>query len=404
MDDERRALDNAGTGTPEAMKLFMALGAALRFERAPDAEIEAIWTNALAIAEHLDDSDNQLRALCGLWILRVGAAKFREALMLAKKFKEVAATSIDRKDTAVSDRMIGFALHFLGEQAEARWHLERMIRQYGESVYATHIIRFGYDQRTTAQNTLAEILWLQGFPDQAKRMATESIDYIESVNHELSLCNALHGACPVMLFTGDLAAAERYLAMLLDHATKLDLPLWRAAAHCFEGVLRIKQDNLVRGVNRLRAGLDQLLETRFVVRYLSFIAEFAEGLARIGEIENGRVAVDDGLDRCERNEELWYLLELLRVKGEILLRDGTPQAAQTAEAALLQSLERARKQNVLSWELRAATSLARLWRSTGRLDDGRELLASVYGRFTEGFATPDLRAAKHILDDAAEHA
>src|SRR5262249_34319745 len=144
----RRALDNAGTGTPEAMKLFMALGAALRFERAPDAEIEAVWTNALAIAEHLDDSDNQLRALCRLWILRVGAAKFREALMLAKKFKEVAATSIDRKDTAVSDRMIGFALHFLGEQAEARWHLERMIRQYGESVYATHIIRFGYDQRT----------------------------------------------------------------------------------------------------------------------------------------------------------------------------------------------------------------------------------------------------------------
>src|SRR5262245_32713609 len=186
-------------------------------------------------------------------------------------------------------------------------------------------------------------------------------------------------------------------------ATKLDLPLWRAAAHCFEGVLRIKQDNLVRGVNTLRAGLDQLLETRFVVRYLSFIAEFAEGLARIGEVENGRVAVDDGLDRCERNEELWYLPELLRVKGEILLRDGTPQAAQTAEAIFLQSLERARKQNVLSWELRTATSLARLWRSTGRLDDGRELLASVYGRFTEGFATPDLRAAKRILHEGAEH-
>ena len=400
----QRALDNTGIGTPEAMKLFMALGAARRFDKAADTEIESVWTNALAIAEHLDDSDSQLRALCGLWILRVGAAKFRQALTIAKKFKEVAATSIDPKDTAVGDRMIGFALHFLGEQAEARHHLEAMIRRYGESVYAAHIIRFGYDQRTTAQNTLAEILWLQGFPDQAKRMAAENIAYIESLNHELSLCNALHGACPVVLFTGDLAAAERYVAMLLDHATKLDLPLWHAAARCFEGVLRIKQGSLVRGVNTLRAGLDQLLETRFVVRYLSFIAELAEGLARIGEIENARVSVNNGLDRCERNEEFWYLPELLRVKGEILLRDGTPQAVQTAEAAFLQSLERARKQSVLSWELRAATSLARLWRSTGRLDDGRELLASVYGRFTEGFATPDLRAAKHILDDAAEHA
>src|SRR5262249_48366751 len=241
------------------------------------------------------------------------------------------------------DRMIGFSLHFLGEQADARQHLEAMIRHYGTSAHPTHIIRFGYDQRSTAHNTLAEVLWLQGLPDQATRIVADNVDYIQSFNHELSLCNTLHGACPIPLFTGDLTTAARYVTMLLEHAARLGLPLWQAAAHCFEGVLRIKQGHLVGGVGALQAGVDQLLETRFVVRYLSFVAELADALGRIGKVEAGRAAIDDGLHRCERNEELWYLAELLRVKGEILLREGTPGAAQAAETVFLQSLDYGRR-------------------------------------------------------------
>ena len=398
----QRALDHTNPGSPETMKLFIALGAALRFDQAPDPEVDAVWTNALSIAENLDNTDYQLRALCGRWIVRLGTAKFREALTIARKFKDVAAKSADPKDSPVGDRMIGFTLHFLGEQAEARQYLEEMINHYGTSAHPTHIIRFGYDQRSTAHNTLAEILWLQGLPDQAKRIVADNVAYIQSLNHELSLCNALHGACPIALFTGDLVTAERYVAMLLERAVRLGLPLWKAAARCFEGVLRIKQGNVVGGVDTLQVGIDQLLETRFVVRYLSFVAELAEALSRIGKIEAGRAAIDDGLHRCERNEELWYLAELLRVKGEILLREGTPQAAQAAETVFLQSLDHGRQQNVLSWQLRTTISLARLWRSRGRLDDARALLVSVYGRFTEGFGTTDLRMAKQFLDDTVE--
>jgi len=301
--------------------------------------------------------------------------------------------------------MIGFALHLLGEQAGARRHIETMLHLYVTSVHRFHIIRFGYDQQVLAHNTLAAILWLQGSPDQAVRVVERNIDYARSLDHELSLCNALgQSACPMALFVGDLAAAERYVAMLLDHSARYALPAWHASGRCFDGILRIKQGNVADGLNVLRIGLDELSKTRFETRYLVFLAQLAEASSRVGEIAIGRAAIDQALEQCRRNEELWYLPELLRLKGEILLREGASDAIAAAEAQFLQSLDWARRQEVLSWELRTSTSLARLWRSQGRLGDAREQLASVYGKFTEGFETTDLRTAKQLLDEFAHGA
>jgi len=280
-----------------------------------------------------------------------------------------------------------------------------MLRRYVTSVHRLHIIRFGYDQRVIGHNTLASILWLQGFPDQAVRIAERNIEDAVSLDHELSLCNALgQCACRIALLVGDLAAAERYVAMLLDHSARHSLPAWHASGRCFDGILRIKQGDVGGGLNVLRTGLDELSETRFETRYLAFLAQLAEASSRAREIASGRAAIDQALEQCHRNEELWYLPELLRIKGEILLREGASDAAAAAEAQFLQSLDWARRQEVLSWELRAATSLARLWRSQGRLGDARDQLASVYGKFTEGFETADLRTAKQLLDELAHGA
>src|SRR5262249_39444604 len=331
----RRALHSLGpqarTGTRQAMKLLTALAAALRYDTGSGAEIEAAWTNALAIAEHLDDADYQLRAISGLRTIRLTDGNLREVLALARRFKEVAARATDPRDVLVGDRMIGFALHLLGEQADARRHIETMLRRYVPSAHRVHIIRFGYDQQAIAQNTLSVILWLQGLPDQAVRVAERNIDYARSLNHELSLCNALgQCACPISLFVGNLAAAERYVAMLLDHSARHSLPAWHASGRCFDGMLRLKQGNVVDGSNALRAALDDLSETRFETRYLHFLAALAEALCEAGEIANGRAAIDQALEQCHRNEELWYLPELLRIKGEILLREGASNATAAA--------------------------------------------------------------------------
>ncbi len=128
----------------------------------------------------------------------------------------------------------------------------------------------------------------------------------------------------------------------------------------------------------------------------------AEALGRAGQIADGLTMIQEAILRSERNEEGWCLAELLRIKGELILLQSKPAAAAAAEDHFRQALALARRQGALSWELRAATSLARLWRDQGRSTEGMALLQPVYGRFTEGFETADLRAARALLDALAE--
>ena len=148
----------------------------------------------------------------------------------------------------------------------------------------------------------------------------------------------------------------------------------------------------------LRATIDELAKTPFHTRYDQFLGELADALSRAGRVAEGLATVDRALDRAKENGGLWYVAELLRIKGEIVLRAGALNAAAAAEELFGQAIEWARRQEALSWELRAATSVARLWHQQARTEPAREILAPVYGRFTEGFGTADLRAAKTLLD------
>src|SRR5262249_16386593 len=241
------------------------------------------------------------------------------------------------------DATMGSALDLLGARAVGGRHMEGLLPGYVPSVHRSQLCRFGYDQQVTAHNSLVRILWLQGFPDQAVSLLERNIAYAQSLDHELSLCNALgQCACPTALSVGDLAGAERYVAMLLGHAARHALPLWHAAGRCFDGVLRIRQGSVVDGLGILRAAFEQLSESRFETRYLTFLGEMAEAFCRAGNMADGRTTIDQALERCRRNEELWYLPELLRIKGEIALREGAADA-NAAEAQFLRSLDWARR-------------------------------------------------------------
>ena len=246
---------------------------------------------------------------------------------------------------------------------------------------------------------LALILWLQGFPDQAMRTARRTIESARAQDHTISLCYALStAACPVALWVGDLAAAERYVAMLLDHSAKLAMAVWQAGGRCLKGALLLKQGSVNTGLQLLDNALGELRETGSVPRYSAFLGVLAEGLAGAGQVVAGRAAVGEALARSESNGENWCIAELLRIKGELVLLESPPDAAATAEGHFRQALDWARRQGALSWELRAATSLARMLRNRGRSREARDLLAPVYDRFTEGFATADLTMAKALLD------
>ena len=135
--------------------------------------------------------------------------------------------------------------------------------------------------------------------------------------------------------------------------------------------------------------------------YPLLLGSLAEALGAEGEIEESLASIEAALSRCERNGERWYIADLLRIKGELTLRSNDPQAFLNAETEFSSSLDWARRQGALSWELRTASSLARLWRDQHRDGEARELLGSVYGRFTEGFATTDLQEARSLLEQLA---
>jgi predicted ATPase len=232
------------------------------------------------------------------------------------------------------------------------------------------------------------------------RTAESSVADAQATNHAMSLGIALAlAACPIALFRGDLAAVEHYVEMLLDASTRHALALFRAWSRCHQAVLVIRRGDLVTGLQLLRAGLDELGEARSALRFLAFLSEMAEALGRAGQIADGLATIEEAMERSERTEERWVTAELLRIKGELLLLQGAPGAAAAAEDHFQQALDWARRQGALSWELRAATSLARLLRDRARSEEAYELLAAVYDRFTEGFATADLRAAKALIDD-----
>jgi predicted ATPase/DNA-binding winged helix-turn-helix (wHTH) protein len=379
------------------MKLHAALGASLLYTRGAVPEMAAAWTKALEIAESLHDAEYQLRSLWGLWSFHTRGEQHRVALTLAQRFSTLAANRSDPNDRLIGDRLIGVSEHVMGDQPSARRHLEHMLAHYVPPARKPEIIRFQFEPRVTARAFLARVLWLQGFPDQAMRTAESSIEDARAVNHAVSLCYALaHAACPIALLIGDLAAAEHYTGMLLDHSTRHALAVWRALGLCHQGVLAIKRGDLNTGLRLLRAGFDDLGEANTAYRFSHFPSEMAEALGRAGQIADGLAAIDEGIERCERTEEHRIMSEFLRIKGELLLLQGGSSAA--GEDHFQRALDWARRQSALSWELRATMSLARLWRDQGCPADAMALLQPVHDRFTEGFDTVDLQAAKALID------
>ena len=384
----------------DEMRLQAALGMSLNYTTGPVPATAAAWSRTLEIATALPSVEYQLRALRGLWAYHMNAGEYRRALGLAHQFRNLAAREAAPAEQDFGDRMAALILHYLGQQEDARSllapHLDRRSAQLRQS----QISRFLLDQDVAVQALLSRILWIRGFPDQATRTAQWGIEKAESIGHALSLCHALaQGVCPVTLYNGDLEAAEACVARLLDTASGLGLAGWIARSHCFQGVLSIMQDRLDFGLPLLQSALAELRRSGAAPAYPAFLGTLAQGLGRAGRFGESLQIIEQALESCERSEERWCQPELRRIKGELLLLQRGPGAVAAAEDHFRQALDWARQQGALSWELRAATSLARLLRNRAPSVDAIACLQPVYDRFTEGFGTADLIAAKMLLDE-----
>jgi len=381
------------------MRLYLALGHALLHTRASGGpEMNTALMKAFELAELMDDTRYRLGAIHGLYLHCLNTGEYRDALGLAEKFSSVAAGMADRSDVPIGSRLIGLALHILGDQPGARRHLEPLVGSRFATAPSSHIILYQYDQRVVLDCYYARVLWLQGLGDQARRHTESLVEYARTKDHLLSLLySLLIAACPIALYIGDLTTADHHVRLAFDVAARHALEVWTVWAQCFEAILLIKRGENGAGSQLLQSALERLPEPAFHHHMSLLLAELAAGLGGAGQIAEGLVVVDKALARAEQTEAGWYLAELLRTKGELLLLGRVPTAVETAEQCFQQALDVARRQGALSWELRAAMSLARLWRGQQRAGQARKLLSPVYHRFTEGFETTDLIAAKALL-------
>ena len=257
----------------------------------------------------------------------------------------VAEKTADPSDALIGRRLIGTTLHVLGNQSEARRHVEPVINADFATSRRSHIVRYQFDQRVLGHCYYARILWLQGFADQALRVAESIVDDARTSDRLTSLLFALHhAACPVALYAGDLAAADHYVKLLMDFTFKHGLETWRASGQCFESVLRIKRGESLAGARLLRAALAEIPRFTFHIHAAMLLAELAEGLGGAGQIAEGLAVIDDTLARAERTEGRWCIAEQLRTKGELLLLRDASAAPGDAEECFKRAFDWARRQ------------------------------------------------------------
>jgi len=259
------------------------------------------------------------------------------------------------------------------------------------------------DQRLMARCYLARTLLLQGLADEAKRHARVALEDAQALGNALLLCFYLtEVAIPIAVMTGDHDGAARSVSALIELSTKQSVTFWTSYGPCLQAVLLIEQREFLQGATLLSKSLPAFRRTGNTVYYLPLLGSLAEGLAGAGQLGEARSANDEALEESQRDGQAWYLPELLRIKGELLLRDPQVRSDTAAEACFLEGIETARQQGALLWELRGALSLAHLRLTQNRADQAQEILVAIYDQFTEGFQTADPSAARALLESLGD--
>jgi predicted ATPase/DNA-binding winged helix-turn-helix (wHTH) protein len=398
MEKALAVIDRVERVSQREMVLQYALGYSLMFAQGMNERARAALTRASELAEDLSDIDYRLRALIGLASICHRLQDFHTAVALGRQAEEIVRISSDPIILSMASWILGASLQLLGEYAEAFTYAHQTyVRTAQPKVRRAHLARLGRDSFISAGSTLALIRWTQGLPDQAAETAQDVLADAEAGNHPASLCLALTWCgCIIPLRLGSLDIAERAIARLKDEAQRHGLSAYYANGICFEGQLAAKRGDAAAAEQMLRAGLNNLRRTQSETLYTVFLTGLAEVLMVSAHLDEALAVVDEALQRTEYNNALWWMPEAIRIKGEALL-SGKSDACQ-AEHHFRRSLDQAHRQGALSWELRAAASLARVLRDQGRSAEALALLQPVYDRFTEGFETADLMVAKAVLD------
>src|ERR1700726_1149158 len=389
------ALDDASRGTRQEMILQEALALASMFTRGHTDQVRAAIERGLALAEVCQDRVRQLRLLFGLSIFFTRLGDLRDAMAVAERGRAIAQAAKLPTGTVWAEWRVGITHHFLGNQAAAQLHLEHGMALAVElDTFSVNF--FGLDQRIRALVGLARTLWLRGFSDRALRIAQKAIHEAASRHHPVPICVSLVYASMLQLWTGNLLKAGDFIEQLIAYAGRYSLEPYRAGGIALKGELAIARDEPEPGLDLLQSALESLRAQQYNILITDFIGALAEGLRKTRQFEEAHFTVNGAIARAKNSGAESNLSELLRIKSQILVAQHDRESAMNC---LTEALTVAREQSALALELRTTMVLARLLSEDGQRDQARHTLTLVYGRFTEGFETADLKLARAMLED-----
>src|ERR1700681_2491178 len=384
------------------MELQMDLAAAIFIIMCPSEQAKTLLTEAIEPADALNDLNAQARALSTLISVYASRGEYGKAQIAAERIEQIAHRMGDPIHLRFAYQQRGTTLLWGGRPREARQYLERVLRLPAAPGDRQGAIYNFPNDRAVARAMLARALWMQGFADQALDEAHLSVEELRGTDPPLQLCRILYqGICRIATITGDFATADREIARLIEVATGFNAHVWVTSGHFLKGQLLVERGEFAQGLLVLRDAFETCDRTGWHISYAEFKSALALGLAGTGRLDEALVALDGAMaaDREGADGRGWCAPELLRIKGEVLLQQAADQSTLAAEDCFSQAARMAREQGALFWELRVALSVARLRVRQGRLHEARAPLASVYDRFTEGFATADLQAARVLLEE-----
>jgi predicted ATPase len=408
----KRALAQIATlpGTPalrrEQIKLQVALitplihvkGYAAPETKAAVERARLLIEQAETLGEPPEDPLLLFSVLYGVWAAHFIAFNGDALRALAVQFVALAEKQRAAVPLMIGHRLMGNLLLLTGDIAQGRAHYNHALALYDPAAHRPLVTRFGQDTRVSVLSYRSFALWMLGYPEAALADADHALKDAREIGHAATLMYALHFTSGTYIHCGNYTAANaraNELAVLADEKAAM---MWKATGMLRQGLVLALTGKASDAVQTLTAALSARRSTGATQGAPLHLSYLAWAYAELGQFEEAWRCIGEAMTLVEATREKWYEAEVNRVAGEVALMSPEPDAAK-AQAYFERALAVARKQQAKSWELRAAMSMARLKRDQGKRQQALDLLAPVYGWFTEGFATLNLKEAKALLDE-----
>jgi class 3 adenylate cyclase/predicted ATPase len=356
---------------------------------------------AEALGEPPDDPLLLFSVLFGFWVSNYVAFDGVVCSELAAQFLALAEKKGETVPVMIGHGLMGTSLVLTAtDVAQGTAHCERALALYNAAEHRALAARFGQDVRVTNLAYRSLALWVMGYPEAALADLNQAMRYARDTGEAATLMFTLGHAPLTLLWTGNYVAAAAAIEEVVAISGEKDAFVWNVIGKLHQGCLFALTGRAVEAVQAISSGLPAWRSIGSKLWMPNCLSYLAMAYAEIVQFNDAWRCIDEAMTAVETTKEGLWEAEVNRIAGEIAWKSHEPVAAK-AEAYFERALAVARQQQAKSWELRASMSLARLWRDQGKVQQARELLAPVYGWFTEGFDTRDLKEAKALLEELA---